>query len=88
MQKSVRQIAVCKVKILMLCKSTNKNFKNSHLLWLKYFLLNSLKIMFKVATAVFAIQNCLPKGLGLQYIVRSLFSRAFVFPVICVWSYR
>jgi hypothetical protein len=85
MQKSVRQKAVCKVKILMLCKSTNKNFKNSHLLWLKYFLLNSLKIIFEVKTAVFSIQNCLPRGLGLQCIVRCSFSRAF-FYCLCLSS--
>jgi hypothetical protein len=31
-----------KVKILILSKSTNKNFTNSHLPWLKYFLLITL----------------------------------------------
>jgi hypothetical protein len=31
------------MKILLLSKSTNKNFINSHLPWLKYFLLITLK---------------------------------------------
>ncbi len=34
---------VYKIKIVILFKSTNKNFINSHLPWLKYFLLITLK---------------------------------------------
>ncbi len=34
---------VTKLKFLILSKSTNKNFINSHLPWLKYFLLITLK---------------------------------------------
>jgi hypothetical protein len=39
----VRQINSVQRKILILSKSANKSFINSHLLWMKYFLLIILK---------------------------------------------
>jgi hypothetical protein len=71
---------VYKGKILILPKSTNKSFINSHLLWKKYFSVIVLKsdicrkyffLLQKYVgnIAVFAKQNCLPKGLGLQCVV-------------------
>jgi hypothetical protein len=56
---------VYKIKIVFLFKSTNKNFINSHLLWLKYFLLITFMTCV-VNMAAFATKNCSSRGLGLQ----------------------
>jgi hypothetical protein len=39
LRKAYGEVGEAKGKILILCKSANKNFINSHLLWMKYFLL-------------------------------------------------
>jgi hypothetical protein len=51
---------------LILSKITNNNSINSQLPLLKYFLVITLKSDYEVKIVVFAIQNCLPKGLDLQ----------------------
>jgi hypothetical protein len=47
-------------------KSTNKNVINSHLPWLKYFLLITMKNICVVKIAALATQNCSSKELALQ----------------------
>ncbi len=42
-EKHMQKLMRYKGKIIILSKSANKTFKNSHLLWMKYFLLIILK---------------------------------------------
>jgi hypothetical protein len=57
---------VYKVKILILSKSSNKTINNSHLPWLKYFPLMTLKSDILSIDSCIYHTNCLSKGPGLK----------------------
>ncbi len=64
----------------------NKQVINSHMPWLKYFIIVTLKsdIQYDVKIAVLVIQNCLGKGLGLEWIL-SRFAILYWDSVIMSW---